>query len=127
MRITVILPAILCLASPMGFAESWTGDLVDAVCYQGGESNTSPFAASIYVSHDRDLVIRQCRPRPNKTKRFTVVEKYGQTIQLDPAGNSKAADLVRNADKKSRYIHVAVTGEKTNDDRVRVDSISLAR
>ena len=127
MRITVILPALLFLASPMGFAESWTGDLVDAICYQGGESNVSPFAASPYVSHDRDLVIRQCRPRPDKTERFTVVEKYGQTLQLDPAGNTKAADLVRNADKKSHYIHVAVTGAKINDDSVRVDSISISK
>ena len=123
----MILPAFVCLSSPVVFAESWTGDLVDAICYQGGDSDVSPFAASIYVSHDRDLVIRQCRPRPDKIKRFTVVEKYGQTIQLDPAGNTKAADLVRNADKKSHYIHVAVTGEKIDDDRVRVDSISLAR
>ena len=127
MRITMILPAFVCLSSPVVFAESWTGDLVDATCYQGAESNASPFSASIYVSHDRALVIRQCRPRPDKTKRFTLVEKYGQTIQLDPAGDTKAADLVRNADKKSPYIHVAVTGEKINDDRVRVDSISPAR
>jgi hypothetical protein len=127
MRATMILPALLCLASPITFAESWTGDLVDSACYQGGESNVNPFAASPYVSHDRDLVIRQCRPRPDKTKRFAVVEKWGQTFQLDPAGNAKVADLVRNADKKSHYIHVTVTGEKSNDDRVRLDSISIAR
>jgi len=125
MRISMILPALLCVAAPISFAGSWTGDLVDSVCYRGGESNVNKGSSD--VSHDRDLVIQECRPRPDKTTRFAVVEKFGQTIRFDLAGNAKAADFVRNTDAKTRYVHVAVTGERINDDRVRVDSISLAR
>lgn len=125
MRIAVIPPALLCVASTMSFAGNWAGDLVDSDCYRGGESNVSKGQSD--VSHDRDLVIRECRPRPDKTKRFALVEKLGQTIRFDPAGNAKAADVVQNTDSKTPYVHVEVTGENIRDNRVKVDSISLLR
>jgi len=50
-----------------------------------------------------------------------VVQQNGEMFKLDAAGNAKAAELVRDAAKKSR-LHVTVTGEMSKD-TVRVDSI----
>ena len=106
------------------FAESWTGDLVDSRCYASEENNVNPFDPPSNVNHDRGYEIRVCRPNA-RTRSFAIVDPDGRTFQLDPSGNGRVADLVRQADKKSRLL-VTVTGEKRKK-TVSVDSISLAK
>jgi hypothetical protein len=106
------------------FAESWTGDLVDSRCYASEENNVNPFDPPFNVNHDRGYEIRVCRPT-DRTKSFAIVDPDGRTLQLDPSGNDRVAELVRQTDKKSRLL-VTLTGEKRKN-TVHVDSISLAK
>jgi len=124
------LGALLCLGAALSFAGSWSGFLVDSKCYESEQSNINPFDGSTYVDYDRALQIRTCRPTAH-TKSFALVKQEdGVSVKLDPAGNAKAADLVRQAGKKSHdkksYFVVTVTGEMSKD-TVKVDSISRVR
>lgn len=113
---------VLLLASG-AFAENWSGFLVDSKCYAAKERNVSPTNTLIYVDRDRGSEIAYCSP-DKKTKSFGVVQPDGSDIELDAAGNAKAAALVQKAGKKSHYT-VTVTGQWIRN-RVAVDSISLS-
>jgi hypothetical protein len=117
----VIVAIVLWLST---FAESWTGDLVDSRCYASEENNVNPFDPPSNVNHDRGYEIRVCRPNA-RTKSFAIVDPDGRTFQLDPSGNNRVAEFVRQTDKKSRLL-VTVTGDKCKN-TVSVDSISLAK
>ena len=122
---TIPLATLVFVVSALGFAENWSGVLVDSKCYDSYEkSNLNPFDPDTAVNHDVDLEIRSCRPNTH-TKSFAVIEESGVRVKLDSAGNAKAAELVGKAPKSS-HLAVAVTGEISKD-AVKVDSISLLR
>jgi hypothetical protein len=128
MRQTILLVVLVFLVTVPVLAESWTGDLVDSRCYESEENNVNAFDPPNHVNHDRGYEIRVCRPHA-RTKSFAVVDNDGRTFQLDPSGNDKVAELVRQTDKKSRLL-VTVTGAVTRQKHkkiVSVDSISLAK
>lgn len=118
------LAALVCLMTPLGFAESWSGSLVNLKCYSALQRNVNPHDTLTAVDRDRASEVHYCAPN-GKTKSFAVVTIDGETLTLDPAGNSKAAELVRTAGKKSSY-YVQVTGEKKGHD-ITTESISLAQ
>ena len=120
-RSILILAALMWQTAAPAAAKSWSGFLVSSACYESEESNTNPTDTDTYVDRDRDLEVRLCTPNA-KTKSFTLVDHDGLSYKLDPAGNAKAAELVRQARKK-RVLEVTVTGEVSKD-RIRVDSIS---
>lgn len=105
------------------FAANWSGILVDSNCYASKERNVSPTDSLLYVDRDRGAAIQYCSPE-KKTKSFGVVQPDGSELDLDPAGNAKAAALVRTAGKKSHYT-VIVTGNRIRN-TLAVDSISLS-
>lgn len=121
--------AFLFLASALGLAAvdenvtktAWSGFLVDAKCYESMERNVNPFDP---VNRDRGEEVLYCAPKP-KTRLFALVAPDGSSFRLDPVGDEKAADLVRDAGKKNHY-RVTVTGEKTRR-MVSVKAIVLAR
>ena len=76
------------------------------------------------VDRDRDLEIRYCTPNA-KTKSFAIVNFDGLSFKLDSTGDAKAAELVRETAKKSRF-KVVITGEMSKG-TIKVDSISMAR
>ena len=117
MKATMLLAVFL-------FAETWSGYLVDAKCYASQERNVNPFDSNFNTNHDRGYEIRVCRPSA-KTTSFTVVARDGSSFELDPSGNDKLADLIRQAAKEPD-IAVTVTGEK-HKDTVKVNSITLTR
>jgi hypothetical protein len=119
------LAAVLFLATALGFAETWSGYLVDSKCYATEQRNVNPFDTSPYVDSDRNHDLVACRPRP-RTKSFTLVDENGLTYKLDSAGDSRAADLIGNAARKSP-IKVTITGEIAAKRTIKVDSISLVR
>jgi hypothetical protein len=121
MKPALRVSVILCLASNLGFAGSWSGVLVDSKCYDSEERNINPFEPF----HDEELDVRLCRPNAH-TKSFAIVQQDWLRLRLDSAGNAKAAEIVRKADKKKSYWGVAVTGEKIKD-IVKVVSISTIR
>ena len=117
--------AMFCLPSALGFAESWSGNLVDSKCYGYMERNENPTDTMTYVDRDRNSETRYCSPN-TKTKSFAVVLQDGLNFNLDTAGNAKAAELVRNTGKKSLFV-VTVTGEMSKRNTVKVDSILMVR
>jgi len=123
MMLTIPIAALFCLSSALSYAESWSGALVDSKCYDSMERNVNPTDTMTNVDRDTNLEIRYCSPSP-KTKAFAVVLQDGRSFRLDSAGNAEAAQLVRNAGKKSRFL-VAITGTIAKG-MVKVDSISMA-
>lgn len=123
MTLTIRLAALFCLASALSFAESWSGVLVDSRCYDSMQRNVNPTDTLTNVDRDMNQQIRYCSPNA-KSKSFAVVLPEGMSFRLDSAGNAEAAQLVRKAGKKSRFV-VAVTGTITKG-TVKVDSILLA-
>lgn len=106
----------------LGRAETWTGWLVSANCYQSEENNVNPGDPLTNVDRDRGEEVMYCSPNA-KTKSFTIVDRDGYTHRLDMNGNTQAADLVRTAGKKNYYA-VTVTGEKEKN-AIKVQSIML--
>jgi hypothetical protein len=123
MKLTMRFAALFCLASGLGFAETWSGTLVDSKCFAAEERNVSPKDTLIYVDRDVTMELRYCHPTP-KTKAFAVVQTDWSRIELNSAANGKAADLVRRSGKVP-ILRVTVTGELRNN-VVNVDSISPA-
>ena len=116
-------PAVLVsLTVSLGFAESWTGSLVNSKCYGALERNVNPHDSLTAVDRDRAGEVLYCTPN-QKTKSFAVVTGDGEDLKLDPAGNAKAEELVRTAGKKSSY-YVQLTGEKKGHE-ITIESISL--
>jgi ribosomal protein S17 len=120
---SIFFAVLLFVSTPL-LAENWTGYLVDAKCYASEERNVNPFAPSFDANHDRAYEISVCRPKI-RTKEFTVIDVNGQSLKLDPSGNAKAAEFVREIGQK-RLLYVKVTGDR-RDKTVTVDSISLAK
>src|SRR5215471_3446442 len=105
--------AVLLFVSTPVLAATWTGYLLDAKCYASEERNVNPFAPSFDANHDRAYEIRVCRPKI-RTKEFTVIDVNGQSFKLDPSGNAKATEFVREIGQK-RLLYVTVTGERQKD------------
>jgi hypothetical protein len=103
--------AILLFTSTLGFAQSFSGALVDNVCYAREERNVT--LRNPDANHDRDFEIRQCSPNA-KTKEYAVVDHDGQSLKLDAAGNAKAAKLVSDLHRKGR-LEVNVSGRKSKE------------
>lgn len=117
------LAALIVLASGWIFAESWSGALVDSRCFESEEHNVNPTDSLTNVDRDRNWEIRFCAPRA-KSKSFALVDRSGQSLQLDSEGNRKAAELVRKIGKKDLFL-VVVNGEKSGH-KLMVDSIATS-
>jgi hypothetical protein len=118
------LMALVLLSAAPGFANSWSGALVDSKCWDSEEGNINRKDTSIYVDRDRNLEVRYCSPKA-KTKAFAVVLIDGLNMRLDEAGNAKAAELVQ-ANGKMAPVRVVITGE-ANHNTIKVDSLSMAK
>jgi hypothetical protein len=105
------------------FAESWSGALVDAKCYDSAERNKDPKDTLNSVNRDKSAEIHYCHPGA-KTKFFALVQQDGLEFRLDPGGNAKAAELVRKTGKVS-YLGVNITGQMGGT-TIQVDSITAA-
>ena len=56
------LAILICLASTLGLAESWSGALVDSKCFASEESNVNLHDSLTNVDRDRGMEIRFCSP-----------------------------------------------------------------
>lgn len=77
MRRIVVLIALVCTLSIVGFAASWSGQLVDAACYTTQKSADNCMATS-------------------KTTSFGLMDSTGKFYKLDDKGNSLATSAVKN-------------------------------
>ena len=114
----------LILAPAFASAGSWSGVLVNSECYDAVERNVNPWDSALDATRDRNYEVRYCRAN-GRTKAFAVVQQDGRSFKLDPAGNSQAAEIVKNGNQKWIFV-VAVTGEMS-DRSVKVDSITMLR
>jgi hypothetical protein len=122
MSLKTRLPALLCLASALSVAETWSGFLVNSSCYESLENNHNPTDTETNVNRNRGAEVRYCAPNA-KTKSFAVIDRDGQSFKFDRAGNAKAADLVKVTGKKLLW-PVNVSGERERNE-LKVDSILL--
>ncbi len=102
------LPFFLLCVSSVALADGWSGALVDRGCYTSEQQNVTR-----NVNHDRSAEIDRCAPTA-KTTRFTVVDRNGQSFNLDDAGNANAAKLVSERHVRGR-LAVTVTGRKSGE------------
>ena len=95
----------------LAFAETWSGTLVDASCAGGGKSAT------------------ECAPT-SSTSSFALVLADGKTVKLDAAGNTKAADAIKNSADRSKNpdqktaVTATVTGTLSGD-AIQVEKIDV--
>jgi len=116
---------LLMFSAGMSFAGTWSGALVDAKCWGFRERNVNPLDTLTFVDRDRNLEISFCTPK-KKTTVFSIIPPDGVSLQLDAAGNTKAAELVRTTASKRGLIEVTVTGE-VDKHTIAVTSISAAK
>lgn len=102
LKTTLQLLGLFTLASALAFAESWSGRLVDAACYEQSQGK----AAS-------------CAPGA-KTTSFGIQTSDGKVFKLDASGNTKAMQLVKTGKPDAE---VTISGAM-NGETVKVDSIT---
>ncbi len=82
MRKATLVFLLAIAASSMAFADSWTGKLLDASCYdRSHDSKQSPSAESCTAT--------------SQSSAF-VLESQGKVFRLDAAGNTRAAAAIRS-------------------------------
>jgi hypothetical protein len=124
MKLAMQLGALVVMVSTVSSAaETWSGYIVDSKCYEGAQRNVNPWATSA-VDRDVDLDIKLCAPAA-KTKSFGLVQKDTKILKFDPAGNTKASEIVHNTAKQNFYL-VTIAGDMDRD-ILKVDSISMTK
>jgi hypothetical protein len=125
MKTATKLGIIVCLTAMASYAESWTGKLIDASCYNSNK------AAPASVDHkgaptSGEKLDRDCAP--TATTSAYALHANGKVYMLDSSGNAKAAaDFQGGAIKpdKDGDVHVTVSG-KMQGDTISVDSLKFA-
>ena len=113
MRRILTLCAFVAVFTGLALAESWTGRLVDASCYDQQKSATT------------------CDPTSSTTT-FALVAA-GKTYKLDDDGNTKAVEAMKSrADRSanpnaaaSTSVTAKVSGTKDGDNTIKVESIQV--
>ena len=120
MRRLLSLFAVVAAFSTLALAESWTGKLVDATCYEQHQQQKSDTATAT-----------TCDPTSSTTM-FAIVSS-GHAYKFDDAGNVKAAEALKSrADRSTNpnapagtEVTAKVSGTKGSDNTLKVDSIQV--
>lgn len=98
----------------MGYAEDWTGKLIDASCHDKSQQNPAD------PKQNSDLA--NCAATASTTS-FAIQTSDGKVYKLDASGNAKASTALKgNPDNKSATATVSGT---MDGQTVKVDSISV--
>jgi len=98
----------------MGYAEDWTGKLIDASCHDKSQQNPAD------SKQNSDLAT--CAATASTTS-FAIQTSDGKVYKLDASGNAKASTALKgNPDNKSATATVSGT---MDGQTVKVDSISV--
>lgn len=106
MRRTTSIAACFVVPAGLAFAGSWTGKLVDASCK---------------VSNQGTATAADCLATP-ATHLFALELPDAQVLNLDAAGNGKAADAVKNAQKSG--LTAKITGS-LDGQTIKVETIEF--
>ena len=123
MNSIVRVAVLLGLVATVGFAATWTGELVSGKCWAAMEDNVG-VDGPYYVGRDIAWEIRDCASR-FKTHVFEVLQRDEVPIDLDSRGNAQCAALVRKYGKRPVLL-VQVIGEKT-EHTVKVSKVTVIR
>jgi hypothetical protein len=111
---------VLCLTAGLGFAETWSGALVDARCFGAAEQNHN--VDQSLAAQDVGLEIRLCTPG-RKTHSFGLVQRDGTMLKLGPSVDADAAKLVQLGPKPKNSLWLVTVNGKMQDSTVAADSI----
>jgi hypothetical protein len=103
-----IIAILFAMSATFAFAGTWTGRLVDAACKATNEG--------------RDSSVASCAAT-TATHLFAVELADAKVLNLDAAGNEKAADAVKNNQKTD--LHATVTGSLEGQTTVKVEKIEI--
>jgi len=114
MRRLLTCCAFVAVFTGLALAENWTGKLVDASC-----------------AADQQKAATSCDPTSSTTAFAIVVS--GKAYKLDDAGNTKAAEAMKNrADRSTNpnappttTVTAKVTGTKDGDNTLKVETIEV--
>jgi hypothetical protein len=123
MNLITRIAVLLGVVATVGFAATWTGELVRGRCFVAMEDNIGP-DGPYYVDRDIAWETRDCAPR-SKTHVFEVVQQDEVPIDLDSQGNAQCAALVRKYGTKPLLL-VQVVGKKTGP-TVKVNKVTVIR
>ena len=113
MKTIAKLGLVLGAFAALGYAENWTGKLIDASCHDRSQQNPAEKQKS-------DL--SACAASASTTS-FAIETSEGKVLKLDAAGNAKAATALKgNPANKSPEATVSGSMEGQT---VKVDSISV--
>jgi hypothetical protein len=113
MRTLCLLSASIAVFTGLAFAETFTGKLLDASCY------------------DQNKTAKPCEPT-STTSNF-VLDVSGKIYRLDATGNTKATDAMKNSANRAENpnktatgsVNAKVSGTKEGDDTIKVDTIEI--
>ena len=94
------------LASAFCFGETWSGRLVDSSCKAKAQASGEKMSCAATKA----------------TTNFGVELPDSKTLNLDPDGNSKAIEAIK--DSKTAEVRVSITGSMSGDS-VKVESIAV--
>jgi len=109
------LGIMLCLGAAFSYAESWTGKVLDASCYDAQKTKPS------------ENLARACAPTASTTD-FAIQTADGKVYKVS-SGNSEFANDIRSGvlkKDKDGDIHATITGSREGE-MVKVDSINLEK
>lgn len=93
MRRTLTLLVLPAIFATMALAESWSGTLIDASCYDR-QAQQAPTKGEVSPT-----ALEACAPT-SQTSQFAL-EANGKVFKLDSAGNSKAATAMKSHAERS--------------------------
>jgi hypothetical protein len=102
--------SVLCLGSLLCLAETWSGKVVDAACKDQAAAAPAP------------APVNACEPTAS-TVAFGIELSDGKVLKLDSAGNTKAAEAMKNNAGKSS-LQATVTGSMDGQ-TVKVETIDI--
>jgi hypothetical protein len=105
MKMFTKVGAVMCLTAALGFAESYSGKLIDANCKAPAEEKGA---------------LSSCAPTKTTTV-FAVQTPDGKTYRLDATGNSKAMASVKEDPAKT---NVTISGSLEGQ-TLKVESIEI--
>ncbi|MCU1337450.1 MAG: hypothetical protein JWO19_3031 [Bryobacterales bacterium] len=104
----------------MSYAETLTGKLIDATCYERSQQN--PGAKQNPADSTQKSSISSCEASASTTS-FAIQTADGKVYKLDSAGNAKASTALKgNPDNKTP---MATVSGSTDGQTVKVESISV--
>jgi hypothetical protein len=114
MKAIAKLGLALGMFAALGYAENWTGKLVDASCHDKSQQNPAD------SKQTSDLAT--CAATASTTS-FAIQTSDGKVYKLDASGNAKASTALKgNPDNKNATATVSGT---MDGQTVKVDSISV--